>query len=177
MEYTGTISLVIIAIDFYNVWLLRYGQSTQYRGGNASNMKEECEVYGLPSWSVNVVGAIKLIAATLLLIGIYFETLVMPAAITMIILMPGAFAMHLRIRAPFQKIPAGHFPARSFYSCSFVSGIRKSNKPIRSCLARFVHAHNLRKLVRASYRMAIIHITNQQQLLSSKKPAHNACGF
>lgn len=107
MEYIGIISQIIIAIGIYNVWLLRYGQSTQYRGGNATNMKEEFEVYGLPAWSVNVVGAIKLIAATMLLIGIYYQVLVMPAAIAMIVLMIGAFAMHLRVQDPFQKsLPA-----------------------------------------------------------------------
>lgn len=107
MEYIGIISQIIIAIGIYNVWLFRYGQSTNYRGGNATNMKEEFAVYGLPAWSVNVIGGIKLLAATLLLIGIYYNPIVMPAAITMIVLMIGAFVMHLRVQDPLYKsLPA-----------------------------------------------------------------------
>ncbi len=107
MEYIGIACQVIIALGIYNVWLLRFGQSTQYRGGNANNMQEEFEVYGLPAWSVYVVGFLKLLSATLLLIAIYYPILVMPAAVMMIILMVGAFAMHLKVKDPLQKaVPA-----------------------------------------------------------------------
>lgn len=107
MEYIGIISQAIIALGIYNVWLLRYGKSTQYRGGGAKNMQEEFAVYGLPGWSVYVIGFVKLVAATLLLVGIAYPVVVMPAAITMIILMMGAFAMHLKVKDPLIKaIPA-----------------------------------------------------------------------
>ena len=103
MEYIGIACQLIIALGIYNVWLLRFGQSSQYRGGNANDMQEEFEVYGLPGWSVYVVGFLKLLSATLLLVGIYYPVLVMPAAVMMIILMSGAFIMHLKVKDPLKK--------------------------------------------------------------------------
>lgn len=107
MEYIGYASQLIIALGIFNVWILRYGRSTHYRGGDASNLKEEFAVYGLPEWSFFVVGFFKLLAATLLIAGIAYPELVMPAATTMILLMIGAFAMHLKVKDPFHKaLPA-----------------------------------------------------------------------
>lgn len=107
MEYIGYASQVIIALGIYNVWLLRSGQSTEYRGGNATNMKEEFAVYGLPAWAVYVIGFFKLLAATLLLVGIFYPVVVMPAAAAMIILMLGAFTMHIKVKDPIHKaVPA-----------------------------------------------------------------------
>jgi hypothetical protein len=32
---------IIIALGIFNVWIIRYGKETNWRGGEAKNMKEE----------------------------------------------------------------------------------------------------------------------------------------
>ena len=41
---------IVIALAIFNVWVLRLNKSTNWRGGSASNMKEEFKAYGLPEW-------------------------------------------------------------------------------------------------------------------------------
>ena len=43
---------LIIAVGLINVWLLRFKKATDYRGGDATNMKEEFIAYGLPVLSL-----------------------------------------------------------------------------------------------------------------------------
>ena len=62
---------VVVALGIYNVWLLRFGKSTNWRGGTARTMKEEFAVYGLPGWFMGVVGFLKLLFATLLIVGLW----------------------------------------------------------------------------------------------------------
>ena len=88
-----TIALVIMA-----VWLVRPKMETSYRAGNATNIFEEFEVYGLPNWSVYVVGGIKLSLAILLIVGIWYSSVVQYAALGMGILMAGAIICHLKTR-------------------------------------------------------------------------------
>jgi hypothetical protein len=98
---------VIIALGIFNVWILRFGQGSDWRGGAAKNMKEEFDAYGLPDWSMKAVGFLKLTLALLLLVGIWYEPLVQPAAIGMAILMIGAIAMHVKISDPLKRsLPA-----------------------------------------------------------------------
>lgn len=107
MEYIAYASQLIIALGIFNVWFLRFGRSTQYRGGDASNMTEEFAVYGLPGWSVFAIGFLKVTAASLLLAGIFYPVLILPAAGTIFALMLGAFAMHIKVKDPFMKsLPA-----------------------------------------------------------------------
>ena len=88
-----TIAVVIIA-----VWLVRPKLETSYRAGNATNIFEEFEVYGLPNWSVYLVGGIKLGLAMLLIAGIWYSPVVQYAALGMGILMAGAIICHLKTR-------------------------------------------------------------------------------
>ena len=98
---------VIIALGIYNVWLLRFGKATEWRGGTAKNMKEEFEAYGLPSWFLGLIGFLKLLFATLLLIGIWYQPVVQPAAVGMVVLMVGAISMHVRVGDPLKRsLPA-----------------------------------------------------------------------
>jgi len=39
---------LIISLGIFNVWIIRYNQKTDWRGGFAKYLKEEFEVYGLP---------------------------------------------------------------------------------------------------------------------------------
>ena len=107
METAVLIIQVVIALGIFNVWVLRFGKSTEWRGGTAASMKEEFQAYGLPSWSVQVVGFLKLVFAACLLAGIWIPTLTRPAAIGIAILMLAAVAMHLKVKDPLKKsLPA-----------------------------------------------------------------------
>jgi hypothetical protein len=107
MELLKTIVQVVIALGIFNVWIFRYGKSTTWRGGSATNMKEEFAVYGLPGWSVGLVGFLKILFAVLLVAGLWVSAVVRPAAIGIGILMLGAIAMHLKVKDPAKKsLPA-----------------------------------------------------------------------
>lgn len=96
-----------VALGLLNVWLLRFHRSTAYRGGDASSMREEFARYGLPPWSVWLIGTLKVGAALCLIAGVWLHSLVLPAALLVSALMIGALAMHLKIRDPFKKsLPA-----------------------------------------------------------------------
>lgn len=107
MEHAVTVIQVIIALGIFNVWVFRFGKATGWRGGSAVSMKEEFEVYGLPAWSVWVVGFLKLLFAACLIAGIWVPILVRPAAIGIAILMFGAVVMHIKVKDPARKsLPA-----------------------------------------------------------------------
>jgi hypothetical protein len=107
MEMVKVVIQVIIALGIYNVWLVRGGKATAWRGGEAQNLREEFEVYGLPSWVMSTVGALKLLFATLLLVGIFYAPVVRPAAIGMLVLMIGAISMHVKVGDPaMRSLPA-----------------------------------------------------------------------
>ena len=98
---------LVIALGIFNVWLLRFGRPTAWRGGSAQNMKQEFQVYGLPGWFVGVIGLLKLLFAVLLIAGIWFPTVTKPAAVGMAVLMLGAVAMHVKVKDPPKKsLPA-----------------------------------------------------------------------
>jgi len=98
---------IIIALGIYNVWLVRSGRSTKYRGGAAKNIKEEFAVYGLPPWFTIVIGVVKVSLATLILIGVWIPALILPATAILGFLMLGAISMHIKVRDPFIKaLPA-----------------------------------------------------------------------
>lgn len=107
METIRLVIQVIIALGIYNVWLVRSGKATDWRGGTSKSLREEFEVYGLPSWAMGTVGFLKLIFATLLLVGIWYAPVVRPAALGMLILMIGAISMHVKVGDPAKRsLPA-----------------------------------------------------------------------
>ncbi len=98
---------IVVALGILNVWLLRFGKSTGWRGGEAKNMKEEFAIYGLPEWSVQAVGFLKILCAVCLIAGIWIPALTQPAAIGLAVLMLGAVAMHFKVKDPLKKsLPA-----------------------------------------------------------------------
>ena len=103
MHWVGTVLQVIAALGLLNVWILRFGRKTPFRGGDAGNMREEFTAYGLPGWVMWVVGALKVAIAMGLLAGIWLPALVRPAAVVLIILMLTAFVMHLKVKDPFVR--------------------------------------------------------------------------
>ena len=99
MEIAVTVTQIIIALGILNVWVLRFGKPTEWRGGSATNMKEEFQTYGLPGWTLQAVGLLKLTCAACLVIGIWIPGLA--------ILMLGAVAMHVKVKDPLKKsLPA-----------------------------------------------------------------------
>lgn len=97
------IAQVVAALGLLNVWLLRANRSTEYRGGAATNMRDEFAAYGLPAWMVVVVGALKVCVALALIAGIWYRPVVYPAAMLLTVLMLGALSMHLKIHDPIRK--------------------------------------------------------------------------
>ena len=110
MNYITIILQVIVAVSLLNVWLVQYGKATQWRGGNAKTLREEFSVYGLPAWSLYLVGTLKVTLALVLLAAIWLPSLQRPAALGLAILLLGSIAMHLKIGDPLKK----SFPAFLF---------------------------------------------------------------
>jgi hypothetical protein len=103
MEYFRIALQLIVALGILNVWMLRSGRATPFRGGDAKTMREEFATYGLPFWFMCVVGVLKVSLALTLIAAIWFHNLAQPAAIGMGLLMLGAFVMHLKVKDPIKK--------------------------------------------------------------------------
>ena len=99
----ASILQVLIALGIFNVWLLRSKKQTEYRGGSASNMKEEFKAYGLPQWFMYFVGFLKITSALLLIVGFFVPFIVPYVALLMAGLMVGAISMHIKIGDSFMK--------------------------------------------------------------------------
>jgi uncharacterized membrane protein YphA (DoxX/SURF4 family) len=107
MKSLVLVSQTVIALGLLNVWLLRAGKPTSWRGGTARSMKEEFEVYGLPAWFMSLVGFLKVSLALLLIAGLWLPSVTKPAAIGTAILMAGAVAMHIKVKDPPRRsVPA-----------------------------------------------------------------------
>jgi uncharacterized membrane protein YphA (DoxX/SURF4 family) len=107
MKTALLVGQVLVALGIFNVWIVRFGKATSFRGGDARSLKEEFRVYDLPDWSVWVIGSLKLLCATALVAGIWFPSLTRPASAGLAILMLGAVAMHVKVKDPLQKsLPA-----------------------------------------------------------------------
>jgi uncharacterized membrane protein YphA (DoxX/SURF4 family) len=98
---------VVIGLGLLNVWLIRAGSATSYRGGDAATLQEEFQVYGLPRSVFWIVGTLKVGAGIALLVGLWVPALVEPAAAVVAVLMVGALAMHVKVGDPLLKsVPA-----------------------------------------------------------------------
>jgi hypothetical protein len=98
---------IIVALGLLNVWLIRSKKSTDYRGGQAQNLKAEFATYGLPSWVFYFVGGLKILSAVGLIAGLWMPSITYFAAIVVVFLMIGAIGMHIKIKDPLKKsIPA-----------------------------------------------------------------------
>lgn len=103
----STVLQVVVALGLLNVWLVRSGKATSYRGGSSRTLKEEFAVYGLPDAVFYVVGTLKVLSAVALIAGIWYPALVLPAAAVVAVLMVGALVMHFKVGDPIMKsLPA-----------------------------------------------------------------------
>ena len=130
MNVIGKLAQTAAALWILNVWFNRFNKDTGYRGGEATNMKEEFEEYGLSENTMYAVGAAKVGLAGLLLIGHAEPRLVRPASIGLAAFMVGAVAMHIKVGDPVKR----YLPALTVLSLSSVAAIL-NGKPKQSAVA------------------------------------------
>ena len=87
---------LVVAISVVYVWTFRF-----------HNVLKEFEQFGLSDLTRNIVGATKISLATLLVVGIWYPSLVLIPSILMGLLMIGAQYFHFKISNPFIK----HLPS------------------------------------------------------------------
>lgn len=105
--YLLAVLQVVVALGLLNVWLIRNGKPTDYRGKDAKNLKQEFLAYGLPEIAYYIVGALKILSAVLLLAGFYIPRLIPVGAGVVTFLMLGALMMHMKVSDPLKKsLPA-----------------------------------------------------------------------
>ncbi|MDB4182416.1 DoxX family protein [Polaribacter sp.] len=92
MENLINLSQIIVAISVVYVWTFRF-----------QNVLKEFEQFGLSDITRNIVGATKISLATLLIVGIWYSSLVLIPSILMGLLMIGAQYFHLKKSNPFIK--------------------------------------------------------------------------
>ena len=96
MSQISKILSAVVSFTIINVWLFRSNKSTLYRGGNASNLYEEFEVYGLSDYFLSI-GIIKVSLAVLLLVGVFYKKLTLFSAGGIAIMMLAAAYFHFSV--------------------------------------------------------------------------------
>ena len=66
MRIVARVAQTAAALWILNVWFNRFDKDTGYRGGDATNMREEFAEYGLSKNAMYVVGATKVSLAVLM---------------------------------------------------------------------------------------------------------------
>ncbi len=107
------------ALWILNVWFNRFNKDTGYRGGDATNMKEEFEEYGLSETTMYAVGAAKVGLAGLMLVGHAAPRVVRSASIGLAAFMVGAIGMHIKVGDPVKR----YLPALSVFSLATISAL------------------------------------------------------
>ncbi len=107
----------LAALWILDVWFRRFDKDTGYRGGDATNMREEFEEYGLSENVMYAVGATKVSLASMMLVGHVVPKLVRPASAGLAVLMLGAVGMHVRVKDPVKRA----MPAVTVLTLSTVS--------------------------------------------------------
>ena len=103
MSQISKILSAVVSFTIINVWLFRSNKSTLYRGGNASNLYEEFEVYGLSDYFL-IIGIIKVSFAVLLLFGVFYKKLTLFSASGIAIMMLAAAYFHFSVGDEFIKV-------------------------------------------------------------------------
>ena len=107
---------IIVGLSILNVWLIQAKKQTKWRGGTASNIREEFEAYGLSKAFYFAIYILKVSLAIFLLASIQFDVLTLPSSIGLAILLLGSVAMHVKIKDAFYK----SFPAFLFLLMNLV---------------------------------------------------------
>ncbi len=123
MKIIGKIGQAGSAIWILNVWFNRFNKDTGYRGGNATNMKEEFEEYGLSETTMYAVGAAKVSLAGLMLAGLVAPRVTRPASIGLAAFMVGAIGMHIKVGDSVKR----YLPALSVFSLATIAALLSGN--------------------------------------------------
>jgi uncharacterized membrane protein YphA (DoxX/SURF4 family) len=94
------ILIIIVSVTVITAWTYNIILDTTFRGGDATNMIEEFEAYGLNQTTMVVVGIFKVSCAIMLLFGLKYRKLILPAAAVMALFMIAAVYFHLSISDP-----------------------------------------------------------------------------
>ena len=92
MNTLSALAQVVIAFSILLVWVGRF-----------DNIVKEFKQFGFPDIFRNIIGALKISLATLLVVGIWYPELVMIPALLMGSLMLAAQMTHLKVRNPWRK--------------------------------------------------------------------------
>jgi uncharacterized membrane protein YphA (DoxX/SURF4 family) len=115
----GKVAQTVAALWILNVWFNRFDKDTGYRGGNATNMKEEFAEYGMSESTMYAVGATKVGLASMMLVGLKVPKLARPASAGLALFMLGAIAMHVKVKDPIRRA----LPAITVFSLSATSAV------------------------------------------------------
>ena len=96
MKTLSKLLSVIVGLTVMNVWIFRSDKSTLFRGGDANNLIEEFEVYGLGEYFF-IIGIIKVGLAVLLILSLYFTKVRFFAASGIAVMMLVAIFMHINV--------------------------------------------------------------------------------
>ena len=94
------ILLVVVSVTVITAWTYNINLDTTFRGGDATNMIEEFEAYGLNQTTMVVVGIFKVSCAIMLLFGLKYRKLILPTAGVMALFMIAAVYFHFSISDP-----------------------------------------------------------------------------
>ena|SRR6056297_576374 len=119
MNLIGRIAQTVAALWILNVWFNRFNKDTGYRGGDATNMKEEFEEYGLSEGTMYAVGAAKVGLAGTMLVGHAVPRVVRPASIGLAVFMLGAIGMHVKVGDEVKR----YLPALTVFSLATTSAV------------------------------------------------------
>jgi len=100
MKAILNILLVVVSVTVITAWTYNINLDTTFRGGDATNMIEEFEAYGLNQTTMVVVGIFKVSCAIMLLFGLKYRKLILPAAGVMALFMIAAVYFHFSISDP-----------------------------------------------------------------------------
>ena len=96
MENLLSLAQLVVALSVAYVWIFRY-----------DNVVKEFKQFGLNELTRNFVGASKIALATLLVVGIWYPSLVQISSVLMGLFMIAAQYFHFKIKNPFSK----HLPS------------------------------------------------------------------
>ncbi len=92
MANLSIIAQLIVAVSIVIVWVFRF-----------DNIEKEFKEYGLSVLVRSAVGSAKIALATLLVVGIWYPSLVLIPALSMAFLMASAQYFHFKVNNPWLK--------------------------------------------------------------------------
>ena len=107
---------IIIGISILNVWLIQSNKHTKWRGGDATTIIEEFNVYGLSKSFYVTIYILKVSLAILLLASIQFDVLTLVSSLGLALLLLGSILMHVKVKDVWYK----SFPAFLFMLMNLV---------------------------------------------------------